>query len=622
MPNPQKDFERLEKRFFDEWVRRNPLLGTSLGIHDPYDNMMPDGTPQKAEDDLKFLKQSRENFEAINPKGLTPARQVDRDLALHTLALWIYERDVLKYGEINPEAPHIVGLALFQILSRNYAPLKERLRSIMKRIAKLPAYIKQARFRMKTPVRQFIESELETLSRLPGFFNMIKDIGRDNMAISAERVVARAVDDVQTALDEYENWLIVDAKPFYRDDWQIGEEKLRKIFELRGIDEAPSTVLRNAEAEMGRLREKLREIGHTIKRKVLIEDIRDLLRQQHAETFDGVLRSVRESVHKAKQFVSRSKFAPLPDHDQLYVTETPQFLCQILPWGTYGGPARFEAKHEGYFYVTPGDCDSDKLKEHNFAALSNLVIHQSYPGHHLMSMWFTRNASLTRILFAQSPETREGWAHYCEERVREMGFDDTPPHRFMMTLGQMYRAVRTVMDIKLATGKMTYDEGTDYLIDHIGMDRVAAESELRRYIANPGMQVCDFVGKERIKELKKWTRELMGKRFTETFFHHQVAICGPLPPKLLKRELEWRIEEELKKPPPKDDEKKPWKKGPRVVKEAAPVKPVAKPAVAAKTAPKSAKPPKQQSVSKSKPKARPKKAKISPKRKPTKKKSR
>ena len=40
MPNPDKDFDRLEKRFFDEWVRRNPLLGTSLGLHDDYDELM------------------------------------------------------------------------------------------------------------------------------------------------------------------------------------------------------------------------------------------------------------------------------------------------------------------------------------------------------------------------------------------------------------------------------------------------------------------------------------------------------------------------------------------------------------------------------------------------------
>src|ERR1043165_5901251 len=44
------------------------------------------------------------------------------------------------------------------------------------------------------------------------------------------------------------------------------------------------------------------------KRKVPSEDVRDLLKQQHPENFDGVLRFVRDSVGKSRQFTNRSKF--------------------------------------------------------------------------------------------------------------------------------------------------------------------------------------------------------------------------------------------------------------------------------------------------------------------------
>jgi len=593
-----RDFDKLEKRFFDEWVRRNPLLGTSLGIHDPCDELMPDGSPQKEQDDLKFLKHSLEEFETFNPKKLSPARQVDRDLAIHTLQLWIFERGELRWSEILPEAPHVVGLALFQVLSRNYAPLKERLRSLMKRLERTPGYIKQARLKMKTPVKQFMESELETLSRLPGFFNMVKDVSREQIAATPERQLHRSIEDVQTALDEYENWLIVDAKPVYRDEWWIGEAKLRKLLERRGIDAAPVTLVHEAEAEIARLRERLREIGHLIKRKVVVEDVREIIRQQHAETFDGVLRYVREQVQKAKQFVVRSKFAQMPDHDQYYVTETPSFLCHVLPWGGYAGPARFEPKHEGYYFVTPGDCDSDKLKEHNYAALSNMTVHETYPGHHLQTMWQIRSASLLRLLFAHAPETREGWAVYCEERVREMGFDDTPPIRFMLTLDQILRAARVIMDVKLSTGRMGYQEGIEYLIDTVGMDRVAAEAELRRYIVTPGIQLSYLWGRERLKEIKRWAKDRMRNRWSEFFFHTAVLQAGSLPPKLLKRDLEWRIDEELKKPVSKDEkkakaEKKPEKKPP--------AKPARKPKAKARAKPKPRRKPR---PAKKKPKAR------------------
>jgi len=578
MPNPEKDFDRLEQRFFDEWVRRNPTLGTSLGLHD-FDEVMPDGSPQKELDDLKFLKRSLDEFRAFETKKLHPPRAVDRDLAIHTLQVWIFERQELRWSEINPEAPHVVGQALFQVLSRNYAPLKERLRCIIKRLERTPAYIEQARQKMKTPVKQYMESELETLSRLPGFFNMIKDVAREQIAVSAEKNLGRLIEDVQTALDEYENWLIVDAKPFYKDEWWIGDEKFRKLLAVRGIEESPLTMMHNAEAEMERLRERLREIGHQIKRKVMIEDIREIIRQQHADNIDAVLRYAREQMQKAKQFCSRSKFAPMPDHDQPYVTETPSFLCHVLPWGGYSGPAKFEPKHEGYFFVTPGDCDSDKLKEHNYAAVTNLTVHEMYPGHHMMAMWQARTASLSRLLFAHAPETWDGWAHYGEERVREMGFEDTPVGRFVMTLAALFRQARIVMDVKLSTGKMGYQEGVEYLIDNVGMDRVAAESEMRRYIVTPGIPLSQAYGKEKIKELRKWAKERMRGRWNETFFHHAVLLAGALPWKLLKRDVEWRVEEELKKPPEDDKHAKHAKhaaKDHAPAKAHAPAKPAAK----------------------------------------------
>jgi len=100
--------------------------------------------------------------------------------------------------------------------------------------------------------------------------------------------------------------------------------------------------------------------------------------------------------------------------------------------------------------------------------------------------------------------------------------------------------------------------------------------QTRRYVVTPGLQVCPLVGKERIKELKKWVRERMRARFTETYFHTAVLQSAALPFPLLQRDLEWRIVEELKRPPPKPEpEKKGAKKGGRVAE--GPVKNGAKP---------------------------------------------
>ncbi len=441
-------FDKLEKEFVREWALRNPLVGTALGMHEECDDRMPDGTLPKLQEDLRFLRRYETEFSQIDPKRLSARREVDREFVLGQIRDWLFDLEEVRIWESSPEAPRVLGEAIFQLLSRNYAPLAHRLRSIMKRLEALPEYLEQTKTRLRTPAKLFVENELETLTRLPGFFNIVKEVSRENIPKTPERNLHRLLETAQNALERYSDWLIVDILPQCREEFAVGEAKLRRILQHRGIKENPAQLLAWGEAEIERLREKLKEIGRPIRRKVPIEDVRELIRQQRPDNFDGALRFVRDQVSKTKQFVSRSKFAEMPPGETLFLAETPSYLRHMLPMASYSPPAKFEAKREGYLFLTPGDCDSDKLKEHNFAALGTRAIHQGYPGLHLFSAWASHHPSLVRS-FARDPIVSEGWAHYCEERMRELGYDDTPPSRFMMVQEELFNAVRVVMDVKI-----------------------------------------------------------------------------------------------------------------------------------------------------------------------------
>lgn len=561
--DPAKHFEQLEKRFFQEWVKRNPILGSSLGFHDEYDAELPDGSLERELEDHKLFKHWSEEFSKIDPKRLPPAAGVTRDFALWLLKLWAVERAEVRLWERCPETGLLVGHALFQILHRNYAPLKERMKSLSKRLENLPQFVDELRGRLKRPAKYYVEHELETLTRLPGFFNTLRDISREHMSAAMERQMHRLIESAQNGLERYSDWLIVDILPDSTEDWAIGDAELRKLLAARGFAESPSGLVSKAEQEMAKCLEKMRELGRQIRRKVPVEDVRDLLKQQHADGSDAVLRSVRELVGRAKQFVNRSKFASIPEHDSMYVIETPAYQRHIVPLGGYWSPGKFDHKRDGYFWVTPGDCDSDKLKEHSSAAVVNLTTHFSYPGRHLQAGWALHQPSPLRTL-AAAPETLEGWAAYAEERIKDMGFEETPTSRFMMYLTRRTAAARVVLDVKLNTGKFTFRQGVEYLIDHIGMDRVVAESECRRITVLPSVSSAEFFGREQVVDLLKHARERMKARFSETFAHNALLKAGPIPLKLMKRELDWRIDEELAKPLPKEPEKaKHPKKGPQ-----------------------------------------------------------
>ncbi len=267
--NRTRRFEKLTREFFTEWARRNPILGSNLGFYAECNHLMPDGSYEKIQEDIRFLKRYEAEFNRISPKFLSPTHSVDHALALSTIQTQIYELAEFRAWERIPNAANVMGEAIFQLLSRNFAPLGERLRKIMKRLDQVPEYLQQTRSSLRDPVKIFVENELETLTRLPGFFNTLKILSWDNLPKTPQKNFLKLLESSQNALEKYSDWLIVDILPECREDYAIGETRLRKLLKARGIDESPKNILTFAEKEMRRLHEKLRDLGKKIKKKVL-----------------------------------------------------------------------------------------------------------------------------------------------------------------------------------------------------------------------------------------------------------------------------------------------------------------------------------------------------------------
>lgn len=534
-----KKFEKLEKEFFNDWIAAHPLLGTALGFHE-WDDKLPHGGYEKIQDDIKMLKGYQQKFEKFSPKLLPEARRIDRELALHICRTQLFHLEELRMWESVPDAPRFIGESIYQLLGRNYAPLNERMQGIIRRLEELPRWIKQSLTRLRRPIRLFVENELETVTRLAGFFHNLKEIGKENLSRKDVRRLCKAVEDVQDAIEDLCDTLVIDILPDADEHHAMSEGMFKRLLKVRGVEESPDELIRMAEREYARLEEKLKDVARAIRRKTRYEDVRDIVKGKHPDNFEGVMEFVRDMVKKTREFVHETRFATVPHHESLYVVETPAYLRHTMPLAAYWAPGKYEKAQHGYFFVTPPDCETNRLREHNFASLSNLSVHEAYPGHHLQAACANMNKSLIRT-FADDPLTIEGWAHYCEEKLKEMGFDDTPDNVFMQSVDQMWRAARVVIDVKLSTGQFSPKEAVAYLAEHTGMDWVCAEAEIRRYLITPTYPLSYMVGKERIKKLKAEVRDTMKTRYNDQFFHDTILYAGALPMHLLRREFEWKI---------------------------------------------------------------------------------
>ena len=74
---------------------------------------------------------------------------------------------------------------------------------------------------------------------------------------------------------------------------------------------------------------------------------------------------------------------------------------------------------------------------------------------------------------------------YCEQMMREEGFDTTPEHRVMMHTDAIWRACRIILDVKLHRGEIGVDEAIDFLVEQTGFERPNAAAEVQRYTYTP-----------------------------------------------------------------------------------------------------------------------------------------
>ena len=535
---PDARWDRLAQEIFSTLMKRRPTMATELGVHD-YDGDLPDPSREAVREDVHLARQWMSQIEAFPTRGLSPDRLVDRDLAIHQIRLELFDLQQIESWRRNPNAAEVAAFSILPLFIHEFAPLPERLASIQSRLEKIPHFLERSRSRLEEGVLVWVQIAIETCGAIPPFLEQIRSVAE--RALDHERYghFSGAILRAKTAVMDFADWLRREALPRSKPDFAIGPQRFKELVRLRQIGSTPEAIRAYGRSQLKNLKERLKKLAPKVQPGVKFADVVKGIRENCPRTFEECLAAVREQVTRSRQWVIDKEFATVPDGESLEVVPTPPFARHLIPFGAYQPPTYFDKAQRGFYWVTPGDAE--RLKEHNFASLMNMSVHEGYPGHHLQFVSAHRNPSLLRAAFAGATEFIEGWAHYCEEEVKDQGLDDTPASRFVQIQDMIWRAARIVIDVELSSGRMSFAEAVEMLRTDAGMDRFAAEAEVKRYTMTPGYQLSYLYGKRMLLDLKKWASKKMGKRFTDRFFHDAVLAAGSLPIALMRRELEWRM---------------------------------------------------------------------------------
>ncbi|MCK4285463.1 MAG: DUF885 domain-containing protein [Candidatus Lokiarchaeota archaeon] len=535
-------FEDIVNRGMKEYLKRNPRIAVILGKEE-YEKDVGSGTKEHLEENLKWFTRWIDELKQLDVKELNFKNQITLKTMeyYHNINLFMHEAYPLWKKEPN-------GLAYFQeiifLLFQRKGPVTSVAEAIIAHLTKLPKYLEefQSRFDEAPIPIVWRDLALEQIQTIPKFFQTLTEAFRETSEISESLKdrLQNAFKEAELVIQTHIEWvknLPIDENEFA---WALGPEKLDKLFGLRKLPWGRETMLKKGKEVFGLLFKRLKKLAKEIDpTKSLTELIVDILKKDKIPTFQEVLEYARSEANRAKKFVKSHDLASFPQ-ENLVIVETPPHLIHIVPTAAYNEAPYFHKDQPGIYMITPVQNEENSAG-HSYTMTSNAMVHEAYPGHHLDFACNNEYTPLPRLLgFAL--ETIEGWAHYCEEMMLQQGFYEDPKNAEKFILGgQLFRAIRVILDIQLHCKQRTIEDATKMLMNILAMSETDAKAEILRYTYNPGYNISYLIGKLLIEDLQREVEAKMGNKFSLKFFHDTILRSGDLPYYLLKENFEEKI---------------------------------------------------------------------------------
>jgi len=91
------------------------------------------------------------------------------------------------------------------------------------------------------------------------------------------------------------------------------------------------------------------------------------------------------------------------------------------------------------------------------------------------------------------------------------------------------RALRVIVDVKVAVGALTPEQAVDFLEHNVPMDVADARTEVEEMGETPGQKIAYQTGKLQIMQMLKDARMKQGDNFSLRKFHDYVWLNGNMP---------------------------------------------------------------------------------------------
>ena len=558
MAAADRQFQRHSDDVLQSMWREFPEWGVWAGYYKHADLMT---VPDQAQRDqwLGFYDRQLSALAKFDADKLNAANKVDLALMRNQFESRRWHLTTFKDWQWQPSQYNVGGSFGLQ-LTTEYAPLDTRLRHVLTRLAKVPAYYAAAKASISNPTLEHTQLALiQNRGALAVFGDdLVKKVEASTLSTVEKAqfktrlgAATAAIDDYLTFLTALETTLKAGSARSFRIGKNLYAQKF--AFDIQSgfsIEQLYQRAL-DEKAMLHRSMEKLaRELwpkymGEAIPppdRLDMIRAVIEELSKRHT-TREAFVETIRQHIPQLEAFVREKDLLDQDPTRPLVVRETPLYMRGGGAGASVSAPGPYDPQANTYYNVTPLDAFTPEqaesyLREYNDWMLQILNIHEAVPGHYTQLMHANKSNSRIKSVFGNGSMI-EGWAVFSEKVMLDAGYGNHAPEMWLIWMKWNLRSViNTILDYEIHTADLSRDAAITLMTREGFQQQTEATEKWRRATFSQIQLTSYFNGYAEITALRDQERARLGKDFSVKAFNNKFLSYGSAPVKEIARLLQ------------------------------------------------------------------------------------
>jgi len=497
-----------------------------------------------------FYRRELAELARFSPASLNAMERVELAVLKNRFERGLWEIETFRDWQWQPSKYNVAN-ELDLILTTDYAPREERLRTVLARLEGVPAYFAAAKANIANPTLE--HTQLAIVQNKGALRGLAEDFSRhvDGSALSAaeKALFTQRLQSARAAIEDYVAWLgALEARlaaagnaRSFRIGKALYEQKF--AFEIQSSFTAEELYHR-ALTDKFALHDAMEMIARELwpkylrnapmpeDRLVLIRRVIDEVAKRHVARQDFVP-AVRRQIAELAAFVRDKDLVDQDPSRPLVVRETPMYMRGVAGASvSAAGPLNPTANT--YYNVTPLDAFTAEqaesyLREYNNWTLQILNIHEAIPGHYTQLMHANKSPSLVKAAFANGSMI-EGWAVFGEKVMLDAGYGGPSAEMWLSWMKWNLRSVtNTILDYEIHNTGLQADGALRLMVREAFQEDAEAREKWRRAKLTQVQLASYYNGYVEITALRDEIRARQASAFSVKKFNNAFLSYGNAP---------------------------------------------------------------------------------------------